>query len=249
MARQARTTSETGYYHVIVRGIGKQIIFEDNQDYNYYLAALEKYSRETSITVCAYCLMSNHTHLLILDKQKNISTMMKKLGVSYSYYFNQKYERSGHLFQDRFKSEAIMTDRQLLRTFGYILNNPVKAGICKAENYPWSSYHNYGSEDSFVDTSYLEALIGGQDYYAEVIEIMGHFDNEPEQFEVIRNDRWAKDMVREVIGTTNGTTLKEKDPIQRNEAIAKLRKRGLSVRQIERLTGVSRGVIQKVKIG
>ena len=104
MPRQARVKSESGYTHLIVRGIGRQVLFEAREDYQFYLAILERYSHETEIQVCAYCLMENHVHLLVCDANARIALMMKKLGVSYSQYFNRKYKRQGHLFQDRYLS-------------------------------------------------------------------------------------------------------------------------------------------------
>ena len=103
MARQARKLSDSGYMHVIVRGIGRQLLFEEEKDHFFYLDSLERYSQALKVTVCAYCLMENHVHLLLYDKQDQISCLMKKLGVRYSYYFNQKYDRTGHLFQDRYR--------------------------------------------------------------------------------------------------------------------------------------------------
>ncbi|MBQ3849619.1 MAG: transposase, partial [Clostridia bacterium] len=104
MSRQARRLSETGYFHVIVRGIGKQLLFEHDDDYRYYLMLLERYISQLSVSVCAYCLMENHVHLLLKDSKNELSLFMKKMGVSYSSYFNKKYDRTGHLFQDRFFS-------------------------------------------------------------------------------------------------------------------------------------------------
>ena len=85
MARQGRKLSGSGYMHVIVWGIGRQLLFEAEEDYAYYLDALEKYSRDLKVSVCAYCLMEDHVHLLLYDPEQRIPTLMKKLGVRYSY--------------------------------------------------------------------------------------------------------------------------------------------------------------------
>ncbi len=92
--------------HVIVHGIGRQLLFEAEEDYAYYLDALEKNSRDLHVTVCAYCLMEDHVHLLMYDPEQRIPTLMKKLGVRYWYYFNRKYVRIGPVFGDRYRSEA-----------------------------------------------------------------------------------------------------------------------------------------------
>ena len=155
MPRQARQLSESGYLHLIVRGIGKQILFEDREDRLFFLSRLKRFCAETNVSVLAYCLMENHVHLLVHDQEHSTPLLMKKLGVSYSGYFNQKYERSGHLFQDRYRSEAIEDERYLLSVFRYILNNPQKAGLGSPLNYEWSSVAQYGTTDALTDTSLL----------------------------------------------------------------------------------------------
>jgi len=83
--------------------------------------------------------MANHVHLLVKESNTDISILMKRFGVSYGYWYNWKYERRGHLFQDRFKSECIEDDAYLLTVIRYIHNNPVKAAIVhKPEQYRWS---------------------------------------------------------------------------------------------------------------
>ena len=109
MPRRARTISNSGYYHVVMRGIGKQILFEERADYLRFLETLERYLSEEPFDVLAYCLMENHVHLL-LHTQSGLERIMKRIAGSYAYYFNNKYERSGHLFQDRFSSEPIDSD-------------------------------------------------------------------------------------------------------------------------------------------
>ncbi|MBQ7184717.1 MAG: transposase [Clostridia bacterium] len=108
------------------------MLFEAEEDYAYYLDALEKYSRDLHVTVCAYCLMEDHVHLLMYDPEQRIPTLMKKLGVRYSYYFNRKYVRIGPVFGDRYRSEAVEDNRYLLSVYRYILREPEKAGIGKA---------------------------------------------------------------------------------------------------------------------
>ena len=121
MPRCARRFGESGYMHLIVRGIGRQLLFEDASDYRHYLKKLECYCLETEVKVCAFCLMDNHVHLLVKGDAESIVLLMKKIGVSYSWYYNKKYDRVGHLFQDRYRSEPVEDDRYLLTAFRYIL--------------------------------------------------------------------------------------------------------------------------------
>ncbi|MCH5586550.1 transposase [Shimazuella sp. AN120528] len=144
MPRYRREKSESGVYHIMVRGIDRMSIFQEEEDYKQYLETLLRFKKSNNYELCAYCLMSNHVHLLIKEVDETIERLMKRLGVSYVYYFNRKYNRVGHLFQDRYKSESIDTEQYLLECCRYIHNNPVKAGLVKLpEEYLWSSYMHY----------------------------------------------------------------------------------------------------------
>ena len=242
MPRQPRMTGE--FLHIIVRGIGKQILFEDTSDREKYLSFLQKYSSEMRIDILAYCLMENHVHLLVRDAHTAISGFMKKMGVSYAQYYNWKYERTGHLFQDRYKSENITDDTYLLSVFRYILNNPSKAGICQAEAYPWSSYHEYGKSSGLTNTEMLYEMIGND---ADFQRFMEQPDNSEHLEADIRrkDDTWALEMLQKELHITSGTQLQQFDKEKRDAALALMKKKGLSIRQLERLTGINRGVIQK----
>ncbi len=244
MPRGARRMSESGFMHVIVRGIGRQLLFEEPYDYKYYLKKLEYYCMETEVKICAYCLMENHVHLLVNGDSESIILLMKKLGVSYSEFFNKKYERVGHLFQDRYISEPVETDEYLLTVFRYIIRNPQKAGICDASRYPWNSYRLYDNTPDFMDLSLIRALIGKWQQYEEFIR--QDSDEQCLEYEKVRHDdMWAKEMVTKCLGVNAGTILQSYCKEDRNDALAKLKKCGLTVRQIERLTGINRNVVQR----
>ena len=93
MPRTARKMSETGYYHVILRGIGKQIIFEDDEDNERFLSTVRRYRRELNFELIAWCLMENHAHMLIHDAHQRLDLIMKKIAGSYAIYYNRKYDR------------------------------------------------------------------------------------------------------------------------------------------------------------
>ncbi len=243
MPRQARNIHEGGFRHIIIRGIGKQILFEDEYDNKFFLRILERYSRETDVSVCAYCLMENHVHLLIHDHGINTPLLMKKIGVCYSAYFNDKYERTGHLFQDRYKCENIYDDRYYLTVLRYILRNPEKAGICRTEKYRWSSYHAYGDESSFLEQSVTYGFFGDEQEYRDYINTENH--DSCMEYAGRRDDTWAKDIIEKILGASSGTVIQNYGRLERDQALKSLKSEGLSIRQIERLTGISRGVIQK----
>lgn len=242
LPRQARNINEGGYRHVIIRGIGKQILFEDEYDNLFFLRKLDRYSKETDVPVCAYCLMDNHVHLLIHDLGLNTPLLMKKIGVSYSAHYNGKYERTGHLFQDRYKCENINDDRYYLTVLRYILRNPEKAGICVTEKYRWSSYRAYGDSSSFLDQSLTYELIKDEQEYHDYITAENH--DSCMEFAGRKDDEWAKDVIQRTLGASSGTVIQNYGRRERDRALKSLKSEGMSIRQIERLTGINRGVIQ-----
>ena len=246
MPRQARIKSDSGYLHLIVQGIGKQTLFESREDYLFFLNRLERFCREVDVGVCAYCLMENHVHLLVHDRKENAALLMKKLGVSYSQYYNHRYQRQGHLFQDRYLSEPVGDEAYLVTVFRYILNNPRKAGICPARDYEWSSYGLYAHPTEMMELSLLRELIGDDRHYAAFIAMEN--DDVCLEFEARkRDDDWAKAIITGQLNADSGTALQSLNRKDRNAALQRLLEKGLTVRQIERLTGISRGVIQRQK--
>lgn len=152
MPRVQRVRGEFSTYHIVQRGNEKKNIFRNDEDKNRFLATIAKAREKYNFFVYAYCLMDNHIHLLINDNGNDISKLMKSVNVSYVSYFNRVYQRCGHLFQDRFKSEMVKDDRYLLEVSRYIHNNPVKAKIVeKPEDFRWSSYNIYSgkADDEF----------------------------------------------------------------------------------------------------
>ena len=129
MPRQARKKSKSNIYHIILRGINQQIIFEDSEDYTRFIETLDRYKAVSGYNVFAYCLMSNHIHMLIKAEKEEPDLIMKRIECSYVYWYNSKYYRSGHLFQDRFRSEPVETDEYFLTVLRYIHQNPIKAKL------------------------------------------------------------------------------------------------------------------------
>ena len=102
-----RKHGESDIYHVITRGVGKQNIFEEDVDNRYYLNLMRKLARKEGVVIFAWCLMDNHTHLLAQAPLEIMSSFMQNLSAAYAIYYNEKYDRVGHLFQGRFLSEPV----------------------------------------------------------------------------------------------------------------------------------------------
>ncbi len=156
MPRLARLKSPTNIYHIMIRGINREYIFRSDAEKGRYLEILKDIKYNSDFKIYAYVLMDNHVHLLIKEDSIDIGIIMKRIGIRYAAWYNKNHDRIGHLFQDRFKSEAIIDDGQLLITLRYILQNPVKAGICKATSaYRWSSYGDSLCGNNLIDADFI----------------------------------------------------------------------------------------------
>ena len=154
MPRFPRSYLKTSFFHVITQGINKSYIFEKKEDIKYYIRLMYKLNKEHKIKIISYCIMNNHTHMLIETKNIcELSKYMQRLNTKYAMFYNKKYNRVGYVFRDRYRAEGIYSEEQLYNCIRYIYNNPVKAGICgKAEDYPYS---NYKVMDKEVNENYI----------------------------------------------------------------------------------------------
>jgi putative transposase len=145
MARLPRLTLTDYPHHVILRGNNRQVIFSGESDMRRMLSLLEEHSMVQGVDVHAYVLMGNHLHLLVTPRRDGaLSLMMQAVGRSYVRAFNQAHGRTGTLWEGRYRSSVIQTERYLLTCMAYIDLNPVRAGVVEApENYPWSSHAHY----------------------------------------------------------------------------------------------------------
>ena len=245
MARPPRLQSVSGYYHVILRGNNKQILFESRKDARVFLFLLKKYKAITPLNLLAYCLMDNHVHLLIHDDKQNLTGYMRRVEISYARYFQETHTHIGHLFQDRFRSIEISDERQLLAAYRYILLNPEKAGLAGATEYRWNSFHDYDKTDGISSPGIIKDLIGSKDSLRSFL----YSDYGTEYFAVSGkriNDADAITILKTLSGLTDVFELNGLNPQTRNRILREALKRGISIRQLSRITGVGKGVIQKL---
>lgn len=156
MPRTARKKSISKIYHIMLRGINQQNIFSDDEDCRKFMDLVAAYKKKTGFELYAYCLMWNHVHLLVKEGKEELSSSMKRIGASYVGWYNWQYDRKGHLFQDRYRSEPVEDDSYLLTVLRYIHQNPIKAGLTKdIETYEWSSYLDYTGKPGIADTDFV----------------------------------------------------------------------------------------------
>jgi putative transposase len=147
MARLPRLIVPNQPHHVIQTGLNNQDVFLDAEDYQTFLGWLRTAAKTYKVAIHAYCLMPNHLHLLLTPSDDNgLGQMMQWVGRYYVPYFNQKYVRSGTLWNGRYKTSLIDADAYFMLCSRYIEFNPVRNGlVARAEDYPWSSYcHHAG---------------------------------------------------------------------------------------------------------
>ena len=163
MARLPRLYLPGFAQHVIQRGNNRELCFYNDADYKVYLAFLRDSAAKYSVDIHAYVLMSNHVHLLgTPGEEHGLGRMMQALGRRYVRYFNDAYDRTGTLWEGRYKSTLVDTDTYLITVYRYIELNPVRAGmVAGPKDYPWSSYR-------FNALGRRDRVISGQEAYLEL---------------------------------------------------------------------------------
>lgn len=256
MPRTARKKSRTGINHIIFRGINHLDIFLGKDDFEEYIYRLTKISTKYDLEIYAYCLMGNHVHLLIKEGIEDISVSLKRLGTGYAQWYNKKYRRCGHVFQDRFLSEPVEDDVYLLTVSRYIHMNPVKAGIVeRPENWKWSSCGEYYSMKAPKGILKKEKVLSYFcDYNEEAVIKYKEFMKQENsdkcmEYKVVKKD--DKEVYEEV------ACLMEEIPVhslmsleksKRDRIIIKAKKiEGVTQRQLARVLGISPNIVFKAK--
>ena len=248
MPRTARTKSPTGIYHVMLRGVNRRQIFFDEEDNERFISILNSYKSAYGHELYAYCLMGNHVHLLLKEGTEDIGMLFRRMGASFAWWYNNKYDRTGHIFQDRFKSEPVGTEQYLFTVLRYILRNPVTAGICTSPgDYPYSSASEYiGIDSGITDTSFILDVIDRESLVQYIMQ--ENNDKCLEMENVSRKgvtDTVAVEMIKKEFGTLTPEPGRKSDRAAFSDSVARLYRKGISIRQLSRLTGISRGILQR----
>ncbi|RWZ51331.1 transposase [Halobacillus fulvus] len=254
MVRRPRRKSISGVYHIILRGNNQQTIFEDGRDKRHFIDILKRYRKQNKYRLYAYCLMDNHIHFLMEERGDTISAALKRINVSYVRWYNAKYDRCGHLYQDRFKSVVVENVNSFLIVLRYIHQNPWKAGIARdIYSNPWTSIHEYLHSSTFIDTKEVlhhfteikegDPVSSFRTYMEEKVE---DYDwNEPSSY--LMTDEEVIELIRDMgIPSVHSFHKMERD--ERNGILAQIKSIDrISIRQLSRITGVSKSVIDRVK--
>ena len=237
---------------MIIRGVNKQNLFQDEEDRQHFLDTLERNKFVSMFDIYCYCLMTNHIHLLIKEIEEPLSQIMKRISGRYVYLYNSKYNRCGHLFQERFRSEPVESDEYFLTVVRYIHQNPVKAGLSSSvSEYRWSSYRDYLHKNELISSGFVLKMFA--DDPKKALGLFEQYMNEP------NNDRCLEYETRPQVsdsaiktyltqqGINNVSDFQQLDKKRRNEILTALKlMEGATIRQISRLTGIAKSVIGRL---
>ena len=245
MADTHRAHSDADLYHVVARGVGRQLIFEDDADRAAYTDLLYGQARKRGAEIVAHALVENHTHAVVQVPYERLGAFMKVVLGAYARSFNRRHERTGHLLEGPFHSEPINDDTYLLTVVRYVHQNPLKAGLAGGLLYPWSSYGRYLAGDG---SPLVMGLLGSTDAFVRFHEAPGTLCDgvrPPLPRGTARNAEALIDAAREALGA-DPSTVKGVPREQRDASLRLLVETGFSVRQVELVTGVSHATVQRV---
>ena len=257
MSRQARIQSPTDYYHVMMRGNNRESIFSKDEQKRFFLESLKMQDEDRLIDIVAYCIMDNHVHIVVKANVFDLAKAIKRINIKYAMNFNQKRDRIGHVFQDRFKSEAIEDDKYLIQVIRYIHNNPVAAKMAKSpRDYHWSSYNEYINKNIIIGSQQKDFVL---EYFSSNLEQFQEFHKQKDNNEYleikedIENERLeqAQGVISEYFEQRGLIDAKQviKNPVYLEEIIQNLLKGSrLTHRQIANLLGISNNVVHKANL-
>ena len=248
MPRTARKASLSNIYHVMMRGVNRQAIFENDGDRLHFMSVLKECKEISGFRLHAFCLMPNHLHFLIEPAGEPLDLVFRRIGIRYAVWYNRKHQRAGHLFQDRFRSENVENDLYYMTVLRYILQNPMKAGLePHLGTYRWSSYPAYAKgTGSITDTQYATELFGTRESLIDFVR-MGNDDivmDETDPEWPLQDDD-AKKIMEQITGCSPTEEFSRLDRQLRNEYIRRMYAEKLSIGQIARLAGFSKSTVHE----
>lgn len=247
MPRTKRQKSHSGLYHITVRGIDRREIFIEDADCACFLKTLDHVREKTGYKLYAYCLMGNHVHLLIGEGVSSISIVMHRVGTSYAHYYNNKYDCCGHVFQNRFHSEPVDSEQYLWNVMKYICRNPVKAGLCSNPfSYRWLECSGTGMPVRDLPLDPISEVINVNEQNL-LLFILN--PDEPEKIKCVPrkhlSDQEAFRLLCNACSCRHAGEISGWEPEMRRRAILTGLHAGISIRQLSRITGISKSLIEK----
>ena len=235
----------------MTRGNNKEAVFKNEWDKEKLIDILKKVMDVEKCKIHGYCIMDNHLHLLIDENGQEISRIMKRINVSYAMYYNERYDKIGHVFQDRYKSKNIEDDQYLLAVLRYIHNNPLKPKMADVVGaYQWSSYNAYiNGENDLIDSEYILGLFD-EDKEKAIRRFMEfheyeddhiYLEDREEQRAFEENRAW--DIVEDSFENYGGKVTLEMKKVLAKKLIHETK---LSKRKIAEMLEMDRNIVQRI---
>ena len=252
MPRHKRAKTLTKTYHVIVRGINKQDIFLDKQDFIKYREEIKNTKEKYKYEVYSYALMNDHVHFILYDKNENMATALQSLNIRYSAYYNKKYERTGHLFENRYKSKAIEDIGYFKNLVRYIHKNPENAGL---KPYLRTSYNEYLYKVEIINPQKVLEIFG-DDKQQALNEFKKFHENYYKNqdynkgFELLTKitDDEAIKIAKDILKEENLLKIQGYDKQKKYNSVKKILEiEGITKQQVSRMTGISRKTISVIE--
>ena len=249
---RCRKKSEGDVYHLAARGVAQQTIFEDDTDRRVLLELLIEVAERTEVEVYAWCFMSNHIHLLVHAPLEVVSAFMHDILFRYARYYNGKNARCGHLFQNRYGSSAIDSNEYLMTVVRYIHFNPSSMDVGDLKTYRWSSYREYLGRAELCSTEFVLDVFQGIEGFESFHSMQNDDQNtyreilEPTLEHKAVSDDDAIAIAKEMLGIRSVAEIAQADKEARDRMLALIKTR-LTVRQIARVTGIGRNIVQRAK--
>ena len=242
MARKAREQSESGIYHVLLKG-NDRLLFVEDEDYEYFLGLLEKTSERDYVEVYAYCLFSETAHLVIKEGLPALSNSLKSLISAYAVRCNEKYARSGKLFYDRFISEPVESDDEVLDAVRFTHRLPLNFGFTL--DYEYSSYNNYISKRGLRSDALMLLFDDSILRYREEHDIPPERTYASGEKKVVLTDEQVVALLRRMTGSMTAAEAENLSLEVLGELVSNLRGEGASIRQLSRVLQVSKSTVER----
>lgn len=248
MSRRPRESSPLNLYHICDRGVERRVIFDDDEDRRQFVFFLKRVFERAEGELLAWCLMSNHVHLVVKMELLELSKTMRDLMRNYAIFYNERHGRTGYLFEGRFRSQAIDTEDYLLAAIRYVHQNPLKAGMTRTCLYPWSSYLEYLGEPKFTSTDLVLGILGGKEGFLSLHDETAEdpqfldFDN---GWPMSEDEAW--EVACRVIGSERAKSLDALELKDRDECIRLLLKARIPGTYVAKFAKTSKSNISKIK--
>lgn len=249
MPRHARKEIESNYLHVIVQGINREFIFQDNNLKQAYKCIVKNNLKDTGIKILAYCIMDNHAHFLMYGKSiREISNIMHKTNTSYAKMYNKVKGRVGYVFRDRYYSQMILYENQLFNCLVYIHKNPLKANMVKKlEDYPYSSYLEFKGKKELITNEGIKLVFGCSKNYMDTFNLI-HKNNNINDIMEIKETQPSEKIISDFVKNEHKTIeeIKEEEKVFRKLLISLRENGGLSLRDMSKIFEINKDKLCKI---